>query len=324
LHSTGVIAMIRSDTFMPLSPDRLRDALTGVIGFPITPFRPDLSVDLEALRANLKAMLASPLAAVVAAGGTGELYSLTPGEHLAVVKTVVDEARGRVPVIAGTGFSTALGTELARQAAAAGADGILAFPPYYPGAEDDGLVRYYGAIGAATPLGMLIYSRDWFHPGAAMVERLARIPTLVAWKDGQGDLRRLQIIRQHVGERLRWIGGAGDDLVPAYYAIGIRAFTSSISNVSPQLALQLHDAGARGDSTTLARLMSDYVVPLYALRGRRKGHEVTVMKELMTLTGLVGGATRPPLVPLRPEEIEELRTLAPAWQKALNQIGSSL
>lgn len=301
---------------MPLSPDRLRDALTGVIGFPVTPFQPDLSLDLDALKGNLSAMLESPLAAIVAAGGTGELYSLTPAEHLAVVNAVVEEARGKVPVIAGTGFNVAIGVELAKQAAAAGADGILAFPPYYPGAEEDGLVKYYAAIGAATPLGMLIYSRDWFHPGAAMVKRLTNIPTLVGWKDGQGDIRRLQIIRQHVGDRLRWIGGAGDDLVPAYYATGIRAFTSSVSNVSPQIALQLHDAGSRGDSATLQRLMADYVVPLYALRGRRKGHEVTVMKELMTMIGLAGGAIRPPLVPLGPEEIAELRSLAPAWQNS--------
>ena len=315
LHSEGGIAMMRRDTCMPLTPDRLRDALTGVIGFPVTPFRPDLSVDLEALRTNVQMMLAAPLAAIVAAGGTGELYSLTPAEHLSVVETIVNETRGRVPVIAGTGFNTAIGTGLARQAAAAGADGVLAFPPYYPGADEDGLVEYYAAIGAATSLGLLIYSRDWFHPGAAMVKRLAGIPALVAWKDGQGDIRRLQIVKQHVGDRLRWIGGAGDDMVPAYYSIGIRAYTSSISNVSPRIALQLHEAGARGDSATLERLMSGYVVPLYALRGRRKGHEVTVMKELMTMIGLTGGAIRPPLVPLRPEELEELRGLAPAWQK---------
>jgi 5-dehydro-4-deoxyglucarate dehydratase len=301
---------------MPLSPDRLRESLTGVIGFPVTPFRSDLSLDVEALRRNLRAMLETPLAAIVAAGGTGELYSLTPAEHLTVVKTVVDETRGRVPVIAGTGFGAALGAHLARQAETAGADGILVFPPYYPSAEEDGLLDYYAAIGAATPLGMLIYSRDWFHPGAAMVARLAAIPTLVAWKDGQGDIRRLQIIKQHVGDRLRWIGGAGDDMVPAYYAIGIRAFTSSISNVSPQIALQLHDAGSRGDAGALERLLADYVVPLYALRGRRKGHEVTVMKELMTMIGLTGGTIRPPLVPLRPEEFDELRKLAPAWQAA--------
>jgi 5-dehydro-4-deoxyglucarate dehydratase len=300
---------------MPLSPNRLRDALIGVIGFPITPFRKDLSVDLDALSQNVRMMLEHPLAAIVAAGGTGELYSLTPGEHLDIVGAIVEEARGKLPVIAGTGFSTALGTQLARQAAAAGATGILVFPPYYPGAEDDGLVKYYTAIGEATSLGLLIYSRDWFHPGAAMVERLAEIPTLIAWKDGQGDIRRLQIIKRHVGDRLCWIGGAGDDMVPAYYSLGIRAFTSSVANVSPQIALQLHEAGAAGDAAALQRLMSELVVPLYALRARRKGHEVTVMKELMTMLGLAGGAIRPPLVAMRPEEIEELRAMVPAWQQ---------
>jgi len=301
---------------MTMSPARLRDALTGVIGFPVTPFRTDLSLDLDALRQNVRAMLEHPLAAIVAAGGTGELYSLTPSEHLEVVQLIVEEARGKLPVIAGTGFNTALGIELARQGAAAGASGILAFPPYYPGAEEEGLLKYYAALGSATPLGLLIYSRDWFHPSAAAVERIAAtIPTLIAWKDGQGDIRRLQMIRERVGDRLRWIGGAGDDMVPAYYAMGIRAFTSSIANVSPQLALQLHDAGTRGDSAALQRMMTDYVVPLYAMRARRKGHEVTVMKELMTMLGLAGGAVRPPLVPLHANEIEELRATLPLWQK---------
>jgi 5-dehydro-4-deoxyglucarate dehydratase len=301
---------------MSISPRQLRSALSGVIGFPVTPFREDLSVDYSGLRNNLRAMFRQPLAAVVAAGGTGELYSLSPAEHLEVVRTVVEEAGGRIPVIAGTGFNTATGVLLARQAADCGASGILAFPPYYPSPEDDGLVAYYSALGAATPLGLLIYSRDWFHPGAALVERLASIPTLIAWKDGQGDMRRLQIIRRQVGDRLHWIGGAGDDLVPAYYALGIRAFTSSIANVAPEIALQLHVAASTGDAVTLARLMADYVVPIYALRARRKGYEVTVMKELMSMLGLTGGFVRPPLIALRAEELQELRALVPQWQKA--------
>jgi 5-dehydro-4-deoxyglucarate dehydratase len=303
---------------MSISPSQLRSALAGVIGFPVTPFREDLSVDLPGLRKNLQAMLRQPLAAVVAAGGTGEIYSLTPAEHLDVVRTVVEEVRGVVPVIAGTGFNAAIGAELAKQAAACGASGILAFPPYYPAPEEDGIVGYYQSIGAATTLGLLIYSRDWFHPGAAIVERLAGIPTLIAWKDGQGDMRRLQIIRQHVGDRLLWIGGAGDDLVPAYYALGIRTFTSSISNVSPEIALQLHVAGCAGDAAALDRLMTDYVVPVYALRARRKGYEVTVMKELMNMLGLAGGFVRPPLVPLRADELREIRALVPQWQKTVS------
>ncbi len=293
-----------------MQPDILRSKLHGAIAFPVTPFHDDLTLDLGGFRRNLRAMLEHPMAAVVAAGGTGELYSLTPEEHLAVVGAAVEESRGRAPVIAGAGYGTALGAQLARQAAAAGADGILAFPPYYPGAEEDGLYDYYRAIADATPLGMLIYSRDWFHPGAAFVERLASIPTLIAWKDGQGDIRRLQLLRARVGDRLCWIGGAGDDMVPAYYAIGLRAFTSSIVNIAPAVAVQLHQLASAGDAESLRRLMDQLVVPLYALRGRRRGYEVTVMKELMNRMGLAGGAVRPPLARIRPEEAAELAALA--------------
>src|SRR5688572_1737327 len=184
-----------------MHPDELRSKLVGPIAFPVTPFRDDLSIDLPGLKRNVRTMLAHPPAAIVAAGGTGELYSLTPAEHREIVAAVVGECAGRVPVIAGTGFGAALGVELAREAARAGAQGILAFPPYYPQSDDDGIVEYYRAIGAATPLGLLIYSRDWFHPGAAVVERLAGIPNLVAWKEGQGDVRRLQILMSRVGTR---------------------------------------------------------------------------------------------------------------------------
>lgn len=300
-----------------MTPATLRSQLRGVIAFPVTPFAADLSLDLGALGTNLRRLLEYPISAVVAAGGTGELYSLTPAEHLEVVRAAVDTAAGRVPVIAGTGFNRALAVQLARQSAAAGAAGILAFPPYYPNPEPDGLYEYYRAIADATPLGMLIYSRDWFNPAPALVERLAEIPALIAWKDGQGDIRRLQALMAAVGDRLAWVGGAGDDLVPAYYAIGLRAFTSSIANVSPRLALELHEKASSGDTASLMRLVEDPIVPLYALRARRRGYEVTVMKELMNLLGLGGGTVRPPLAPLLPADREALRALVPRWQALL-------
>ncbi len=292
----------------------LRSKLIGPIAFPVTPFRSDLRLDADGLRANVRMLLEHPPGAVVAAGGTGELYSLTPAEHLEVVRLVVEECAGRVPVIAGTGFNSVLGAELARQAASAGADGILIFPPYYPNADDQGVVDYYRTIAAATPLGVLIYSRDWFHPGPALVQRLTAIETLIGWKDGQGDIRRLQILMGAVGDRLHWIGGAGDDMVPAYYTAGIRAYTSSVSNVSPNLSRALHDHASRGDAAALAPLMQSLIVPLYAVRARRRGHEVSVMKALMDRLGLAGGPVRPPLVALAPDEIALLDPLLAGFQ----------
>src|SRR5438552_17633478 len=177
-----------------MAPAELRQRLQGVISFPVTPFKAELSLDLDGLRANLRSLLKHPICAVVAPAGTGELHSLSPAEHKAVVQATVEEVKGRVPVLAGTGFNPPIAAELAREAAVAGADGILAFPPYYPSPDDDGLIAYYHGIADATPLGMLIYSRDWFNPAPALVERLAQIPNLIGWKDGQGDIRRYQMI----------------------------------------------------------------------------------------------------------------------------------
>jgi 5-dehydro-4-deoxyglucarate dehydratase len=304
-----------------LSPAALRARLHGVVAFPVTPFARDLSVDLGALRQNVRMMAAHPLAAIVAPSGTGEVYSLTAEEHGRIVRAAVEEANaargagGPIPVIAGVAFNGPSAAAAATAAATGGASGILAFPPYYPLADDDGLLDHYRALADATPLGLLVYSRDWYHPGPAFVERLAAaLPTFIAWKEGQGDIRRLQILRAHLGDRLHWIGGAGDDLVPAYYSIGLRAFTSSISNISPSLALQLHESASAGDSATLLRLMSEFVVPLYALRTRRRGYEVTIMKELMNLLGMPGGVVRPPLPRLTDSDLHVLRALVPAWK----------
>jgi len=301
-----------------MDPNELRARFSGVIAFPITPFKPDLTLDTDGLRQNLAKLLAHPVCAVVAAGGTGEMYSLTTEEHLQVIRITVTAAASRVPVIAGVGFGHQLAVELARASAEAGADGILAFPPYYPQADDEGMLAYYRAIGQATSLGMLIYSRDWANFGPAMVERLTAIPNLIAWKDGQGDMRRLQTIINRVGDRLYWIGGAGDDLVPAYYSLGIRTYTSSIATVAPRLSLKLHELAARGGGDELIQLMHRCVVPLYAMRARRKGYEVSTMKALMDLAGLRGGPVRPPLLNVSAAEQEELRDILEAWKPFLN------
>jgi 5-dehydro-4-deoxyglucarate dehydratase len=300
-----------------MHPNTLRNKLSGVIAFPITPFKDDLSLDLPALHQNLTSLLNYQISAIVAAGGTGEMYSLTSAEYTRVIELTALAVEDRVPVIAGVGFGQRLAIEMAQTAEKAGADGVLVFPPYYQQAEDDGLFDYYRGIGAATKLGMLIYSRDWTNFSPAMVERLASIPTLIGWKDGQGDIRRLQAIMNHVGDRLHWIGGAGDDMVAAYYSIGIRTFSSSIATVAPQLSLKLHELADAGDSEALTELLNECVIPLYALRARRKGYEVSAMKAMMDMMGLNGGPVRPPLVNVKPEEEHELRTILSTWEKFL-------
>ena len=300
-----------------MNPTTLRNKLSGVIAFPITPFKADLSLDLSGLHENLTKLLEHPISAIVAAGGTGEMYSLTPAEYTRLVELTALAVEDRVPVIAGVGFGQRLAVEMAQAAEKAGADGILAFPPYYPHAEEEGLLEYYRAIGAATRLGMLIYSRDWATFSPEMVERLSAIPTLVGWKDGQGDIRRLQLIVNRVGDRLRWIGGAGDDMVAAYFSIGVTTFSSSIATVAPRLSLKLYELAEADDDEALTDLLDRCVIPLYALRARRKGYEVSAMKAMVDLIGLNGGPVRPPLVNVKPEEEDELRAILSTWEKFL-------
>jgi 5-dehydro-4-deoxyglucarate dehydratase len=299
-----------------VSPRQFAAQLKGVFGFPVTPFRNDLSVDLDALARNVDEMSSHPFCALVAAGGTGELYSLTPLETEAVVRTTVQAVKGRMPVVAGTGFNAAIGADIARRAEQAGADFILVLPPYYVLSPEQGLFAYYKAIADATALPLMIYSRDWAVFTPEMVARLADlVPSLVAWKDGQGDIRRLQRIMNYNGDRLAWFGGLGDDCAPGYFAVGVQAYTSSISNISPQVSLDIAEAGLAKDFARLNTIMETYVHPLYAFRERTRGYEVAAMKAAMEILGKPAGPVRPPLTNCKPQDLEDLRVLMQIYQQ---------
>jgi 5-dehydro-4-deoxyglucarate dehydratase len=291
-------------------------SLRGVFGFPVTPFNQDLSLDLKGLARNVDEMAAFPFCAMVAAGGAGEVYSLSIDEIEAVVRTAVEAVNGRMPVVAGTGFNTPMGVEIAGRLQKAGADGLLVLPPYYSHAPFAGLLDYYDAIGKATELPLMIYSRDWAAFTPQQVERIAeRVPTLACWKDGQGDMRRYQRIMNHVGDRLAWIGGLGDDCVPGYFSIGVQAYTSSISNIAPKLSIELAKAGTARDFSMIDKLMERYVQPLYAIRERHRGYEVAVTKEAMGMLGMPAGPVRPPLMNVHEHDIADIRALMEIYRE---------
>lgn len=303
-----------------MTPQDFCRQLKGVFGFPVTPFRKDLSLDLDALAKNVDAMTRHPFCAIVAAGGTGEMYSMSPQEIEDVVRVSVQATAGRMPVVAGTGFNTAIGCDIARRVERAGADCILVLPPYYVNSPESGLFEFYAEIGRATALPILVYSRDWAVFTPEMVARLAdRVPTLAGWKDGQGDGRKYQRIMNYNGDRLAWFGGLGDDCVPTYFAAGVQGYTSSISNIAPKVSLALSDAGMARDFNTLDALMKKYVHPLYALRERVKGYEVAAMKVAMEMIGMPAGPVRPPLTNCRPQDVEDLRTLMKTYEDMLDE-----
>lgn len=300
---------------MALTPEKLREKLKGVVAFPVTPFHDDLSLNTEGLRSNVQALLNHPICAIVPGAGTGEFHTLTTEELKTVVEITVEEVGGKVPVLAAAGVNAHTGAQLAKQAAQAGVDGILAFPPYYASSDTEGLLGYYSTIANATDLGMILYSRDWLDPSPALLESLAELlPNLIALKDGQGDVRKLARLMATVGDRLHYLGGAGDDCVAGYYALGIGCYTSSIANVAPQLSLNLHELASAGDFAALGMLLAEQVIPLYALRAQRKGYEVSAMKRLMDHIGLIGGPVRPPLADIPESLLPQLERIAEGWK----------
>ncbi len=302
-----------------MTPLQFCKQLKGVFGFPITPFRKDLSLDLDGLARNVEEMVRHPFCALVAAGGTGELYSMNPEEVEQVVRVTVDAAKGKMPVVAGTGFNVPIGCEMAKRVEKAGADCLLVLPPYYSNSPEAGLFEYYRAIGKTSSLPMMVYSRDWAVFTPDQVARLAdRVPTLAAWKDGQGDVKKYQRIMNFNGDRLAWFGGLGDDCVPGYFAIGVQAYTSSISNIAPKLSLALAEAGMARDFATLDVLMKKYVHPLYAIRERGRGYEVSAMKAAMEILGMPAGPVRPPLNECRAQDIADLRELMKVYADMLD------
>jgi 5-dehydro-4-deoxyglucarate dehydratase len=222
-----------------------------------------------------------------------------------------------MPVVAGTGYNLPIGTDICRRVERAGADLVLVLPPYYNSAPEGGLFAFYEALGQATGLPLMVYSRDWVVFSPQQVARLCdRVPTLGGWKDGQGNGRVYQRIMQYNGDRLAWYGGLGDDCVPTYFAAGVQAFTSSISNISAKVALALAEAGMARDFDRLDVLMAKYVHPLYAIRERMKGYEVAVTKTAMEILGKPAGPVRPPLANTRPEDVPDIEKLMEVYSQA--------
>lgn len=289
--------------------------LRGVLAFPITPYRTDGALDEDGLRSNARWLAASGIHALVAPSGTGELFGLSPAECTVVVAATVDAAAGRVPVIAGVGFGPRVGADLAREAEREGASGILVLPPYYAHPDPDALLRYIATIAAATSLGVIVYARDGIALGPEQLEQLAReVPNLVGFKDGRGDVRLFQRLRERIVERFGadrfvWLAGAGDDLVAPYFAVGAEGFTSSLACFWPEASLELWRFARDGDQPGLLELHRRVVRPFYDLRQRRRGYEVSVMKAAMDILGFPAGPVRPPLAELSDEERRELRAI---------------
>ena len=314
-----------------MSSAPLAARLDGLLFFPVTAFGPDGSLDLDVFRTHVREGIDAGAAAVFACCGTGEFHALTPEEFGLCVEAAVAETAGRVPVVAGAGYGTALALRYARIAEDAGADGLLAMPPYLVRADQAGLLRHYAALAAGTGLDVIVYQRDnaVFTPDT--VVELARIPNIIGLKDGVGDLDLMQRILSAVrsaaaapdrGEGFLFFNGlpTAELTGPAYRGIGVTLYSSAVFCFAPDIALAFHTALEAGDTGTANRLLDGFFRPLVELRQQGRGYAVSLVKAGVRLRGLEVGEVRPPLSEPLPAHVKELAELIERGRALLSPV----
>jgi 4-hydroxy-tetrahydrodipicolinate synthase len=238
---------------------------SGSIPALVTPFR-DGKVDEAAFRALVDWQIDNGSSALVPCGTTGESATLSFDEHYRVIELCIEQAAGRVPVIAGCGSNdTATAVRHMEFAKRAGADAALVVAPYYNRPNQDGIFAHYAHLAGLSDLPIVLYNV----PGRTVtdilpetVARLAALPSIVGIKDASGNMARLAAHRLNCGIDFCQLSG-NDDMALAYNAAGGVGCISVTANVAPKLCADFQAACAAGDYA-LARDLNDKLYPLHA------------------------------------------------------------
>ncbi|GAA4564829.1 5-dehydro-4-deoxyglucarate dehydratase [Planotetraspora kaengkrachanensis] len=283
----------------------------GLLFFPVTPCDEEERLDLGAFRRHVRQGVEAGCGAVFACCGTGEFAALSLADYAACVAAAVEEADGRVPVVAGTGYGTAMALEFAAAAADAGAQGLLALPPYLVQAGQDGLRRHYEALADGSRLPIILYQRDNAVLEPETVAELARHPGIIGLKDGHGDLDLMRRIIETAPSGLLYFNGlpTAETSQRAYRDLGVVRYSSAVFCFLPHLALACHDALRDGRDDVVDRLMKEFYLPFVELRGLGPGYAVSLVKAGVRLRGQDVGPVRRPLVDPGPEHLRRLAEL---------------
>ncbi len=285
--------------------------LTGSIVAIATPMSEGGALDLSAFGRLIDFHVANGTAGIVAVGTTGESPTVDVDEHCLLIKSAVEHARGRIPVIAGTGAnSTSEAIELTAYAKKVGATSCLSVVPYYNKPTQEGLYRHFRAIAEAVDLPLLLYNV----PGRTVADlanetvlRLAQVPGIVGIKDATADLGRgSELIRAlaAAGKRDFAVYSGEDITALPLMLMGGHGVISVTANVAPKLMAEMCAAAARGDFAG-ARARNDRLLPLH----RKLFVEANPIpvKWALAQMGLIANELRLPLLPLSPQHHETVR-----------------
>lgn len=295
-----------------MNPIELKKAVgSGLLSFPVTHFDQNLTFDEAKYRSHIEWLSGFNAAALFAAGGTGEFFSLNPSEIPQVVRAAKASA-GKTPIISGAGYGTSLAIEIAKAAEKAGADGLLLLPPYLMFSEQAGLIAHVKAVCQSVGIGVIVYNRDNAVLSAESLARLAdECPNLIGYKDGVGDVDKVIEITTTLKDRLVYVGGMPTHEVyaQAYFAAGVTTYSSAVFNFVPALAQRFYAALRAGDQATVDNILRSFFFPLVTLRNRKKGYAVSIIKAGLRIVGKDPGPVRPPLTDLTPEEMAVLEKI---------------
>jgi 1-pyrroline-4-hydroxy-2-carboxylate deaminase len=281
--------------------------MKGVHAAIVTHFGPDLEVDHDALAAEVRRLIEGGVHGIVPNGTVGEGGSLTREERRAVIETAAEAAAGRVPVCAGVSAATAeQAATYARDANAAGADGVMTLPPLLYRADHRELLRFFADVAAATELPMMIYN----NPAASgsdlapelLAEIVAEVPAVSALKETSCDARRIaELVNLCPGVDVM-VGG--DDWALEGFCAGASGWISGVAVVFPVQAVRLWDLCAAGELPAARELYAE-LLPLGRLDMTPK--LVQYFKAALDELALGGGPCRPPRLPLGHDELAILR-----------------
>src|SRR5579863_2164312 len=275
----------------------------------VTPFRKDLSLDEETLRRLVRRQIAAGINFLVPCGTTGESPTLSQEEHLRVVAITLEEAKGKLPVLAGAGgYDTRTVIEMAREAEHLGADGILSVTPYYNKPTQEGLYHHFKAIASAISLPIILYNvppRTNVNIDPPTVRRLSEIENIIGVKEASGNISQITQVIQQVPEDFLVLSG-DDALTLPIAAMGGRGIISVASNEIPAEMTQLARLCVAGKFEE-ARTMQRKWLPLLEVNFIETNP--TPVKAAMAEMELLEPVFRLPLVPPRTENLAKIRTV---------------
>ena len=273
----------------------------------VTPFRKDGTLDLDALRRLVQFQLRAGIDFLVPCGTTGETPTLEHAEYLGVVRTVVQEAAGKVPVIAGVGGNnTRKLIDLAAQVCGLGVQGILSVAPYYNKPTQEGLYQHFRAIAESTNLPVILYNvpgRTSSNLEPPTVARLSQIPNIIAIKESSGNMEKVMQMMRESRPGFQVLVGSATTLWPSLL-MGANGGILAFANAAPYAAIAIWEAYRRREEEA-GRDWQNRIARAAALVTVKYG--VPGLKYAMDLNGYYGGPPRLPLVPPSAEAKREIK-----------------